>query len=433
MLVEVKITTDEGTVSLPSGAGASTFSVMDYGSPKASLANTPEQNKAALQATISACDTAGGGVVVVPRAIDYGYTTGTGGVQPDFSGVVNDMMVMDYSNSSAVYGAPAKQGWHTKVWMHTPQTTPPGQHDGNGSRLIADWHPYHWIDVNGAYIPYGSGRTADYNYRASVFFGVGGDPKWQLVQGSQQGNLPDDDLLDFSLIGWKNGAGVLYPMTVKYSDGSAVYGLGTSDPQAAHHFHQPTTANGKVTHKLSNDGSVAVVQIFQKGLQYDTARDVAYVLDDYSFSIEFPNLGNAMQINRSNRAVTFGGAVSKPSGTFDIPHPDPGKTATHRLRHSFVESPTRGDNIYRYAVEVGDDLSATVDLPDYWPHLNEDPQVWVNASTGMGRGFGVVSQDSRSLHITTDASGTYNVLLIGTRKDADACTGWDGKGLEYEV
>ena len=63
------------------------------------------------------------------------------------------------------------------------------------------------------------------------------------------------------------------------------------------------------------------------------------------------------------------GALSKTSGTFDIVHPDPSKAIDGwRLRHSFVESPTRGDNLYRWEVEVTDG-EAIIDLPDYFKYL----------------------------------------------------------------
>ena len=44
------------------------------------------------------------------------------------------------------------------------------------------------------------------------------------------------------------------------------------------------------------------------------------------------------------------GSLSKASGCFSIAHPDPAKNSTHKLQHSFVESPTEGDNIYRWQV-----------------------------------------------------------------------------------
>lgn len=126
------------------------------------------------------------------------------------------------------------------------------------------------------------------------------------------------------------------------------------------------------------------------------------------------------------------GAISKGSGTFDIPHPDPDKDADgYRLRHSLVESPTRGDNLYRFAVivaeeEVGKEIA--VDLPDYWPWLNEDGQCWTSPVRHFGRSWAEVARGGERFVFAADAPGAYNVLVIGTRKDATAVRGWDDTG-----
>lgn len=145
------------------------------------------------------------------------------------------------------------------------------------------------------------------------------------------------------------------------------------------------------------------------------------------FSAANGNIGVGTKNPSSHLQVA--GHISKRAGTFEIPHPDPAKTGTHVLRHSFVESPTRGDNIYRFRVSTVAKL-ATVTLPDYWKHLNEDPQVWVSAVTGFGRGYGVLDSGSTQITVTVDTDGDYNVLLIGTRKDEDAVRGFDELGVE---
>ncbi len=131
--------------------------------------------------------------------------------------------------------------------------------------------------------------------------------------------------------------------------------------------------------------------------------------------------------------LTVGGAIAKGSGTFDIPHPNEEKAKEGvRLRHSFVESPNRGDNIYRYKVEVVDG-EAVIELPDYFKDLNEDEQIWVNAVEHFGRAFGKVNKEQTQLTVKADTDGPYNVLLIATRKDEIAKKGWDAKaeGPEY--
>jgi len=127
------------------------------------------------------------------------------------------------------------------------------------------------------------------------------------------------------------------------------------------------------------------------------------------------------------------GSVSKTSGSFDILHPDPAMRAEGwHLRHSFVESPTRGDNIYRWAVEARDGR-ATIELPDYFSHLNEDVQVWVSPEGHFGRAYGRVSTDLTEISLTADTDGIYNVLAVGTRKDTDAKEFFDELGVEYRA
>ena len=122
------------------------------------------------------------------------------------------------------------------------------------------------------------------------------------------------------------------------------------------------------------------------------------------------------------------GAISKGSGTFDIPHPDPMKKRKGmRLRHSFVESPNRGDNIYRWEIKT-EGGKAKIKLPSYFKHLNENSQIWVNAKDHFGRAYGKVSANQKWLNITSNNDGVYNVLLIATRKDSVAKKGWDSKG-----
>jgi len=137
--------------------------------------------------------------------------------------------------------------------------------------------------------------------------------------------------------------------------------------------------------------------------------------------------------------VSFGGklsvtgTLSKGGGSFDIMHPDPSKPVGTRLRHCFVEAPTRGDNIYRFQVTTVD-LSATVLLPSYYKYLNEGTQIWVNPANCLGSGYGVLQHDNETVHITVSIEGVYNVLIIGTRKDQMMIDFFDNNGgVEYTM
>jgi hypothetical protein len=140
------------------------------------------------------------------------------------------------------------------------------------------------------------------------------------------------------------------------------------------------------------------------------------------------NAGGTNDITYMNNVKIFGN-LAKGTGTFEISHPNPEKTKTHKLIHSFVESPTAGDNIYRYEVEVKDGV-AIIELPDYYEYLNENTQIWVTAKNGFGVGYGVVSEDLKIATIYANKDLTYNILIIGTRKDIKAKENW--KGVEVE-
>ena len=124
------------------------------------------------------------------------------------------------------------------------------------------------------------------------------------------------------------------------------------------------------------------------------------------------------------------GTLSKVSGSFKIPHPDPIKAEAGKfLKHSFVESPTAGDNIYRFNVTTSN-CSASIELPDYYNLLNGNDQVYVNAKSHLGYGFGIINSDQTKVEITTNTDGVYNVLIIGTRKDKLALDSWNGTEVE---
>ena len=133
--------------------------------------------------------------------------------------------------------------------------------------------------------------------------------------------------------------------------------------------------------------------------------------------------GNAS--GQDENAFTIRGALSKGSGTFKIDHPDPLKTDTHYLQHSFVESPTGGDNIYRWTVTTTNKIH-TITLPDYYKFLNKDDMVWISPVNHFGRAYGTVNQEQTEINIVTDTDGIYNVLLVGTRKDPTVLRQFEG-------
>ena len=130
--------------------------------------------------------------------------------------------------------------------------------------------------------------------------------------------------------------------------------------------------------------------------------------------------------------VTIDGALSKTSGSFDIPHPDPEKEKNrYRLQHCFVEAPTAGDNMYRFECEASyDGETVIVELPEYYKHLNHNTDIWINGIKHFGRAYGEIAEDEEHLLITCEKAGKYKVLCIGTRKDSFAVKHF--KGPEYQ-
>ena len=124
------------------------------------------------------------------------------------------------------------------------------------------------------------------------------------------------------------------------------------------------------------------------------------------------------------------GSLSKASGTFTIDHPNPKKESEYNLKHSFVESPTAGDNVYRWEIDIDDTLQGEIILPEYYRYLNENSQVWVNPVDNLGRAFGIVNISATKVKITTSDPGKFNILVIGTRKDKAAVEAW--KGVEVK-
>lgn len=152
------------------------------------------------------------------------------------------------------------------------------------------------------------------------------------------------------------------------------------------------------------------------------------------------------------------GPLSKGSGSFVIPDPTPGR-AGWELRHCFAEAPTRGENLYTYVASFGprggglrvldpegqplagatiapvDDgtpakWAVTIPLPDYWPHLNEQPRAMAhNTGDGWGRCKARVGDDLTSLTLLAEEGGAYTIDLRGTRKDDVARAWWDRRGV----
>lgn len=131
--------------------------------------------------------------------------------------------------------------------------------------------------------------------------------------------------------------------------------------------------------------------------------------------------------------LTLSGILTKGGGSFLIDHPDPTKSGKYKLRHSFVESNTRGDNIYRYKVTTVN-KRAVIDLPSYFQYLNENAQALVSPVSKICGCCAIVDEELNQVVIESSFDTEFHVLVIGTRKDALAMRYWpNGKSEEEEI
>jgi len=149
----------------------------------------------------------------------------------------------------------------------------------------------------------------------------------------------------------------------------------------------------------------------------------SYAMCDYANAIGC-GLGAMAACTTYFNNVCVCGTLSKSSGSFKIPHPDPSKTNKF-LQHSFVEAPTAGENIYRYSITTTN-CSSSLELPDYHKFLNGDDQVFVTPKNHFGSAYGVINQEQTCVSFCSNCDGDYNVLIIGTRKDEEAQKYWKG-------
>jgi hypothetical protein len=142
--------------------------------------------------------------------------------------------------------------------------------------------------------------------------------------------------------------------------------------------------------------------------------------------------GNNNKLRVDAGGITVYGGITKSSGSFDIPHPCLIKEKQgYRIRHCFVESNSRGDNIYRYTVTTKD-CKAEIILPDYFKHLNENPQLFITPVDTFCFYKGRVDSELEKVYIESSIDGTFSVLVIGTRKDKAAIDHFDQQYIKKE-
>lgn len=162
----------------------------------------------------------------------------------------------------------------------------------------------------------------------------------------------------------------------------------------------------------------------------------AYITNAPNSSIATTYYGSIANYTSQHLNTTVGGGyylgnyttkfsnLYKNTNLFKIPHPDPSKPHL-MLFHSNVEAPTEGDTLYRYNINTCN-CFAEINLPDYFKHLNKNPQVWVTPNDGFGNAYGIIDQNLSKITVCSDTDGNFSALVLGTRKDCLATKSWCG-------
>ena len=276
------------------------------------------------------------------------------------------------------------------------------------------------VDANVVYVC-GSGKIGALTCSKSYFNTFGGTP----------GFLGGDTKHEMRVM---NSAGSTNTGYVRFTtDSSANFGISVATCSSTTHRLCITTA-GVVTapHCFTTPISCATTCFSLSSGSNVTkiCNSVGFtVVDSTEGLLVRDNSANVMEIRASGTKsycnFNVCGSLSKASGCFSIPHPDPSKNSTHNLQHSFVESPTEGDNIYRWQVDTSN-CASVITLPSYYRHLNKNDMVWVSPYKNFGAAYGEVTADQCCLIVCSNQDGCYNVLLIGTRKDEHAENTWTG-------
>ena len=172
---------------------------------------------------------------------------------------------------------------------------------------------------------------------------------------------------------------------------------------------------GKIKAVSNGDTTLASIEFTSEGSANNQSHIEFYTNNGSALS-------HRMRI-RSNGTIQIDGAVSKGSGSFEIPHPLESKKDTHKLRHSFIEGP-QCDNIYRGKVTLSSG-TATVNLDTVsgmtdgtFVALNRDIQVFTTNESDWNPVKGSVSGNVLTITCQDNQStDTVSWMVIGERQD----------------
>jgi hypothetical protein len=275
------------------------------------------------------------------------------------------------------------------------------------------------------------------------FSGGGYGIAWNGRNFVAVGTDPNSIKISYDGLVWIDCSSPLSSFTGIAWNGSYWLASGTSIYKSTDGFNW-SLVNSNQANGLGFGGSLAT-QIVTNNLTIDGTSIPNYLTSTNQIATGFSSLlvlNNTVYIDMTNNRVginttapnatlDINGTLAKTAGSFDIRHPDPVKADQgYRLRHCFVESPTRGDNIYRWLFSTQNN-EFTFQLPSYFQYLNENPTCHVSPVDTFGRGRASVNKEGTYITLNTTEDGLWNVLCIATRKDKDAIDYFDEKGVEY--
>jgi hypothetical protein len=202
----------------------------------------------------------------------------------------------------------------------------------------------------------------------------------------------------------------------------------------------PTVANGAVFGYgaeiySSNTQTSASSSSLYFGNSYVNRNNVVLTNTAFGPCFAGTNLGfsgmpwDILYVNNIMAGTVKANVIQANSKSFVIDHPDPALNATHFLRHCTLETPTAGDNVYRWILTT---TNKTVyqELPSYSVYLNKNWQFVVSPTQSFGSGYVTLASDEKSFMLTVNEDGAYSIIGIATRKDK-AAQEFDKTPIEY--
>jgi hypothetical protein len=217
-----------------------------------------QTNKTALSNALADINAKGGGVLIIPPGVHYGFSHGDKSSHPDLLNTTTDILILDHSPGEYHEGQPdvTRQGENLRYWFHTrdsiadnhepgkptvhnDKTESNGAHNGNGISIFSHWAPYIFISNNLNLDETKNPRIAPYNKRAFVHFGADGKVNWSVGQGSYSRVSDETDILltDFVITGYlARIPGGENMFVISRDKGFLGFGSGSRPPQYEFHF-----------------------------------------------------------------------------------------------------------------------------------------------------------------------------------------------------